>query len=294
MLQYSTQRRVEPLGGRVGKYYFWQGEATMSKLVPYRGGKRLLTKTILSVIPEHEVYCEPFAGSATVLLAKMPSLCEVLNDVNGEMVNLFRIIQLHPEEFIRQVRWNLRSREEFARLKDSKPQNLTDIQRAARIYFLLRAGYAGKLPDVGCHFTGRTEGNARPFSIYRIEETLYEVHQRLESVTIEHLPYSDCIRRYDTPSTFFYLDPPYWNHETDYGAGIFTPEDFSSLKQILEGLQGKFLLSINDTPEIRELFVGFHLKEVSTIYTQGTRSGRPCKKVQEFLISNYRLSESTA
>ncbi len=261
----------------------------MSKLVPYMGGKRLLTKTILSLIPEHRVYCEPFAGSATILLAKTPSPCEVLNDINGEVVNLFRVLQLHPEEFIKQVRWNLRSREEYARLKASKPQNLTDIQRAARMYYLLRAGYGGKLPDAGCHFTGRLEGSARPFSIYRVEETLYEVHLRLENVTVERLPYSDCVRRYDTRETFFYLDPPYWGHEADYGPGTFTPDDFSQLKEILSGIQGKFLLSINDIPEIQTLFAGFQKQAISTTYTAGARAGQRCKLAKELLISNYSL-----
>lgn len=158
----------------------------------------------------------------------------------------------------------------------------------------MQAGYGGKLPEAGCHFTGRTEGNSRPFSVYRVEETLYEVHLRLENVTVERLPYGDCLRRYDGPETFFYLDPPYRGHETDYGKGIFAPEDFAQLHEILSALQGKFLLSINDTPEIRELFAGFHMQAVSTTYTAGARAGRRCKQARELLISNYPLPESTA
>lgn len=106
----------------------------MSKLIPYLGGKRLLTKTILSLLPEHRLYCEPFGGSGTILLEKEPSGVEVINDIDGEIVNLFRIVQTHQEEFLRCIRWNLRSREEFLRLKNSLPAALTDIQRAARLY----------------------------------------------------------------------------------------------------------------------------------------------------------------
>ena len=109
----------------------------MSKLVPYLGGKRLLAKVILSLIPAHHTYCEPFAGSATVLLAKEPSPLEVLNDLNQELVNLFRVVQNHPEEFLRQVRWQLHSRQEFQRLLSCPPEVLTDIQRAARFYYPL-------------------------------------------------------------------------------------------------------------------------------------------------------------
>jgi len=264
----------------------------MSKLVPYLGGKRLLTKTILSLIPEHRVYCEPFAGSATVLLAKAPSPCEVLNDINGELVNLFRIIQMHPEEFIKQVRWNLRSREEYARLKNSKPQNLTDIQRAARYYYLLRCSITPPGSAAGgCSFTVSKLSKNKPLGGPAIIALIDDIHKRLESAVIEHLSYDECVRRYDTPQTFFYLDPPYWGHEKDYGAGIFTPEDFSSLKEILGGIQGKFLLSINDTPEIRNLFAGYQMQAVSTTYTAGARTGQRCKLAKELLISNYSLSE---
>lgn len=262
----------------------------MSKLVPYLGGKRLLTKTILSLLPEHKLYCEPFGGSGTILLEKPPSPAEVFNDLNGEMVNLFRIIQNHPEEFLRQVRWNLRSRQEFHRLCNSPPTLLTDIQRAARIYYLLRAGYSGKLPDAGCHFAGRMMGSQRPFSIYRIEEAVYEIHRRLENITIEHLPYDDCISRYDAPDALFYLDPPYFGHEQDYGKGIFNRNDFEKLAGVLRGIGGSFLLSLNDTPEVRLIFSGHRLLEVTTTYQVGTRHGHS-KKARELLIANYDLAQ---
>jgi DNA adenine methylase len=214
----------------------------------------------------------------------------VLNDINGEIVNLFRTLQAHPEEFIRCVRWNLRSREQFNRLKESPVGALTDIQRAARLYYLLRAGYSGKLPDAGCHFAGRMMGSQRPFSIYRIEETVYEVHRRLENVTIEHLPYDECIRRYDAPETLFYFDPPYYGHEKDYGPGIYGREDFSKLEALLGEIKGRFLLSINDRPEVRGIFADFHLREVTTTYQAGTRHGHG-KRAKELLVANYDLSQ---
>jgi DNA adenine methylase len=261
----------------------------MSKLVPYLGGKRLLTKTIIALLPEHHLYCEAFGGSGTILLEKTPSPAEIFNDLNGDMINLFRAVQHHPEEFLRQVRWNLRSRQEFNRLCASPPQLLTDIQRAARIYYLLRTGYGGKLPTAGGrNFTGKSMGSQRPFSIYRIEETLYEIHRRLENVTIEHLPYEICITRYDAPDTLFYLDPPYFNHEKDYGSGIFAPADFQNLAILLKKLQGKFLLSLNDTPEVRLIFAGNHFMEVTTTYNIAPIPRR-AKKARELLIANYDL-----
>jgi DNA adenine methylase len=263
----------------------------MSKFFPYLGGKRLLARTIIPLLPEHRLHCEPFSGSATILLEKPPSVAEILNDINGEIITLFRAVQSHPEEFLRQVRWNLRSREEFQRFRDTPPESLTDIQRAARIYFLMRAGYSGKLPDAGCHFAGKMAGSQRPFSIYRIEETVYEIHRRLENVTIERLPYDECLQRYDGQDTLFYCDPPYYGHEKDYGPGIFGREDFTRLAGLLREISGRFLLGINDLPEVREIFVAFTLREVATTYNAGTRHGHG-KQAQELLVANFDLPEA--
>ena len=264
----------------------------MSRLVPYLGGKRLLTKTILNLLPDHRLYCEPFAGSATILLAKTPSPCEVLNDLNGELINLFRIVQNHPEEFLKCMRWSLRSRTEFARFKEIQPRHLTDIQRAVRFYYLLRTGYGGKLPDVNCHFAGRLDCSSRPFLGSRAEQTLFEVHLRLENVVVEQLPYDECLARYDGPDSFFYLDPPYWGFENFYGKGIFNREDFHRLAVLLQSLKGRFLMSLNDEPEVREVFKGQQMREVGTTYTAGTGGpggSRPGKKAKELLIANYDL-----
>ena len=101
---------------------------------------------------------------------------------------------------------------------------------------------------------------------------------------VENLNYADCLKRYDRPHTFFYIDPPYYDCENDYGDGIFTKQDFETLANALATLQGTFLLSINDKPAIRELFKGFNINEVDTVYSTG--SSAP-KKVTELLIRNY-------
>jgi len=261
----------------------------MSRLVPYWGGKRNLTKTILNLLPAHQRYCEPFGGSATILLEKSPSPAEVYNDLNGDLVNLFRVLKYHPREFLDTVRWHLRSREDFDRFKALPSRLLTDVHRAARLYYLLRANFHAMPPDVRCHFVGKQQGSQRPASIYRIEESLYEIHRRLENVTIEHLPYNDCIRRYDDPQTLFYCDPPYFNHEKDYGPGVFARDDFTKLSALLTALRGSFLLSLNDLPEVRQLFSAFHFKEVSTTYSH-QKGGT--KKVTELLIANYPLPQN--
>ncbi|MCL4503850.1 MAG: DNA adenine methylase [Deltaproteobacteria bacterium] len=260
----------------------------MSKFFPYLGGKRLLAKTIISLLPEHRLYCEPFGGSGTVLLEKPPSPAEIYNDINGGLVNLFRILKYHPREFLDTVRWHLRSREDFELFKNMPSQYLTDIHRAAQLYYLLRAGYGGKPPAAGCQFGVSLEPQGKPLSIYRVEESLYEIHRRLENVTIEHLPYADCIPRYDRQDACFYLDPPYYHHEADYGSGIFNRDEFEKMALLLKSIRGSFLLSLNDLPEVRQIFAPFQFKEVATTYHMGTRHGHG-KKVNELLIANYPL-----
>lgn len=113
---------------------------------------------------------------------------------------------------------------------------------------------------------------------------LDDLHSRLAGVTIECLPYGDFIRRYDRPETLFYLDPPYWNCENYYGKGLFTRDDFRQLAALLKTLKGWFILSLNDTPEVRKLFSAFTIETIETRYSCGIDAR---EKVGELLISNY-------
>lgn len=99
------------------------------------------------------------------------------------------------------------------------------------------------------------------------------LRDRLETVTIERLPYADVICRYDSPATLFYPDPPYWGCEEDYGEGTFARADFERLADQLASIAGTFVLSINDTPGAREVFGRFAIEDVATTYTIGTANG---------------------
>jgi len=170
----------------------------------------------------------------------------------------------------------------FTFQRTSLSVSLTDIQRAVRFYYLLRAGYGAKV--VGQTFN---IGPTRPssFNLLRIEEDLSAAHLRLSRVYIENLPYQRLIERFDRPETFFYIDPPYYGNENDYGEGIFNREDFTRLKDVLAGIQGKFMMSINDVRELRELFSHLFIEEVATSYTMPGAHRQ--KKVVELLIRNY-------
>lgn len=128
-------------------------------------------------------------------------------------------------------------------------------------------------------------GGAR-FNITKLEPMLADIHERLAGVVIEQLDFGEFIRRYDRAGMLFYLDPPYWGCETDYGQDVFGRADFERLAGQLAGIEGKFLLSINDTPGVRSTFAAFWMSEVSTTYTVGAGAST---KASELIISNFNL-----
>ncbi|MGV3581927.1 MAG: DNA adenine methylase [Methylophilus sp.] len=247
------------------------------------GGKSKLTSTIIPLIPKHTCYAEVFAGAAWVLFRKEPSKVEVINDINGDLVTLYRVIQNHLEEFIRYFKWCLVSRDEWDRLQRVDESTLTDIQRAARFYYLVKNAFGAKI--VGqCY--GVANSSKPRLNLLRLEEDLSDAHLRLSRVNIENLPYHELIRRYDGKDVFFYIDPPYWNCEADYGKGLFDKADFERLRDVLSVAKGQWLISINNVSQIRTLFDGHHIKEVKTSYSINMEQSKP---ITELLIANYKI-----
>lgn len=198
----------------------------------------------------------------------------MINDISKDITTLFRILQRHYPQFLEVLRFQLTTRAEFYRLVDTRPDTLTDLERAARFLYLQRIAFGGKVS--GRNFGVSKDRPAR-FNLGTLEPMLEDVHARLSGVVIECLPFADFMRRYDGPGTLFYLDPPYWNCETDYGKGVFGKEDFEVLRDSLKVLQGRFIMSLNDVPEVRELFADFDIETVETTYTissSGAQGGR--------------------
>lgn len=257
----------------------------MKSPLNYHGGKSKLVSQILPLIPPHVCYCEPFIGAGWILFAKKPARVEVINDYDSELVTFWRVIQNHLEEFLRFYKYAIISRKIFDLEKLKSPATLTDIQRAVRYYYLQRLSFGGL--TVNRHFgTGTTRASNLVLST--MEDTLLDVHWRLQTVTVENLDGCECIRRYDRPGTFFYIDPPYFG-VSGYAAS-FKPCDFIRLRASLSGLKGKFILSMNDVPEIRKLFQGFTQKRVVTTYSAAngrSDSDTRVKPRHELLIRNF-------
>ena len=235
----------------------------MKSFLSYMGGKSLLADKIIGRIPPHVCYCEVFAGAAWLLFKKEESKVEILNDINVDLVTLYRVVKNHLDKFVRYLRWILIARDEFERFKDENPETLTDIQRAVRFYFVLKNSFSARIKNPS--FSISTQ-RLSAFNLLRVEEELSAIHLRLARVYIENKGYEDLIPCFDRPETFFYLDPPYYGCENYYGDGIFSRDNFGKLSGILRGLKGKFILSINDHPQIREIFKGFETAKVKTRY----------------------------
>lgn len=253
----------------------------MSKtIIPWVGGKRKLAKHLLPLFPAHTCYVEPFCGGAALFFMKGPSKAEVLNDINSDIVNLYRVIQNHLEEFIKQFKWALTSREIFQWLKDTPPDTLTDIQRAARFYYLQKISFGAK---VECRTFGTSATGPSKLNLLRLEETLSEAWLRLHRVTIEHLDWKTCITRYDRPDTLFYLDPPYWKTQ---GYGVpFGLEQYDAMAELARRCKGKMIISVNDHPDMRRVFEGLEMTSVNTTYSVGGNNGH---KAAELVIYNFR------
>ncbi len=251
-------------------------------IIPWMGGKRRLADRLLPLFPQHECYVELFAGGAALFFMRpMPARCEVLNDVNGELVNLYRVVQHHLEEFVRQFKWAISSRQVFKWMQQQATEPLTDIQRAARFFYLQQHAFGGKVD-------GQTFGTATTgptINLCRIEENLSAAHLRLSGVYVEHLPWLTCAERYDRPHTFFYADPPYWETE-GYGVG-FEWSEYERLAAFMASARGKVMFSINDHPAIRARFASFHCHELDIKYSNGNQANGAQGASRELVFTNY-------
>jgi DNA adenine methylase len=249
----------------------------------YVGGKKQLARHIIGRIGEieHSIYAEPFVGMGGVFLRR-PSRpkTEAINDASRDVAIFFRILQRHYQAFLDMLKWQVTSRAEFQRLAGQDPDTLTDLERAARFLYLQRLSFGGK---VATRSFGIDTGGPARFDITRLVPLLEAVHERLAGVWVDCLPWQEFIRRWDRPGTLFYLDPPYWGTEHYYGRGLFGREQFAELSAALQSLQGRFILSLNDVPQVRELFAWAQIETVELSYQAG--GADKAKRVQEVVIS---------
>jgi len=253
------------------------------------GGKKALRELIAGLFPVYyERYIEVFGGGGWVLFHKPPGNdFEVYNDFNGLLANLYRCVRNQPAELIEALRFVLNSREDFEITRDAlaKDSQLSDIEEASYFYQVIRYSYA----------SGLTSYASQPHDMWANFPLIEQAHRRLSKVVIENKDFEKLIRQYDRPVSFFYADPPYYETEGYYrnvGEDGFTEKDHVRLRDTLMGIEGKFLLSYNDHPFVRELYdaPGVHIMEVSRINNIKQRYDGGCV-FNELLIANYDLRE---
>lgn len=238
-------------------------------IAPYVGGKRALSKRIIGLIDAtpHETYAEPFVGMGGVFLRRRKRPAgEAINDWSQDVATLFRVVQRHRDALLDLLAYQLTSRAEFDRLRRVDPTTLTDLERAARFIVLQRATFGGK---VASRTFGISVGRKASVDVVSLAAEIRALHARLAGVWIDHLPFDEFIRRYDRPGSLFYCDPPYWGTEDYYGADLFPRENFEQLARTLRDLKGRFILSLNDVPQVRELFAWADVTAVDLTYTAG-------------------------
>lgn len=243
----------------------------MKSFIPWVGGKSLLAKKIAEQFPDDiDRYIEVFGGGGSVLFYKEKHAdLEVYNDVNSDLVNLFRCAKYHRAELQREISGYFNSREIFNEIKVKMSiSGFTDIQRAAMFYVIAKLSFGSNMRTFG--------GRKRNLSA----DCLEEVEKRLASVVIENMDFEKLIEKYDSSKSVFYCDPPY-SHTERYYDSLFSEEDHERLKAVLSRIKGSFILSYNDSEYIRELYKGF---KIATTERQNNLSRGTYK---ELIIKNF-------
>lgn len=240
------------------------------------GGKSLLAKHIIPLMPSHLRYVEVFGGALSVFYQKEPSKVEIVNDINSALINLHRIIRTRPDSLSAELNSMFRSRELFYSIKDGKIKPRNEIQKAAFYFYLISISFGSKGDNFAMGKSRSHKSIYRDFNVYS---------RRLKRALIENLSYERLIKEYDSPETLFYVDPPYVGTENYYKMiNGFTMRDHENLADILKSIKGKFMLSYNNCEVVRELYKEFKFKELAVNYSL---NGRAREKGSEFLIMNY-------
>lgn len=242
--------------------------------VTWPGGKSRLLQHILPNIPKHSCYVEPFAGGLAVLLAKPRSSIEVVNDLNGDLVTFYRCVRFHTDALLTELEFVLNSRQEFSDFRHQP--GLTDIQRAARWWYRNRNCFRGaSLSSFG---TSASSGGAASGSRSARLEQIRQLNVRLDKVTVENLDWQRCLDLYDRSESFFFCDPPYTG--CDAGAyAAWTVADVQRFRERLDRLKGRWIVTLNDAPEIRRVFSDCKIKAVERAKGINHASGKTYREL---------------
>lgn len=257
--------------------------------IVYYGGKQNLVNTIVPLIPKHELYCEPFCGGAAIFWAKDTSTVEVLNDTNKELMNFYYVVKTDFINLEREIMITLHSRDIFrkASVIYNNSDMFTELKRAWALWVLSSQGFAGQIDsswgyDVAKRTTTKKIINKR-------DSFTQDLAIKLQDVQLECADALYIIKSRDRATSFFYVDPPYYNSDMGHYDG-YSLSDFTELLELLSNIKGKFLLSSYPSPILKEFtkLHGWHTQAKVSKVSVAAKNGNQKSKT-EVLTSNYPI-----
>ena len=253
----------------------------------YMGGKSNLLKPLLSILPEHVVYVEVFGGAGNLLLNKKPVLNEIINDVDDDIVNLFTVVSRDNtfEQFNKIIQSLPYSRTVYQKMREILKEPFEynpfepNVRRAVAYYYFKNSSVSSR------HGFGVSRTGNHSISYANKLDKLKQVRERLRKVIVEHLDFEECIRKYDTPDTLFFLDPPYLNVEHYYKHG-FTIEDHKRLLNLLPTIKGKFILTTYRNELYENALRNFYCLTVSNVKCSAASMEKK-DRVEECIYTNF-------
>jgi len=254
--------------------------------ISYYGGKQQMLKMILPLIPSHKIYTEAFFGGGALFFAKEPSEVEIINDLNSEVTNFYKVLKTHPKELHQRIEQTLHSRREYqdAMVIYENPHLFNEIERASAFYILTNQGWGSKIGSWGYS----VQDNKSSLKYFNKKNQLTDTYSdRLNLVQIENNDAIKVIKSRDTTDTFHYLDPPYLNCNQGHYSG-YKLSDFESLLKALTTLKGKFLMSSYPEDILNKYIEDNGWYRVSIVMSKSISNKIGAKKV-EVLTANYPI-----
>lgn len=253
--------------------------------IRYFGGKSCLAPTLISLFPEHTRYVEVFGGAAHVLCQKDPSVEEIYNDIDNDLVNFFQQAKTNGFQLTRELQSLPTSRYLFETWKN-EPFPTDGMEWAVRWFYLIRQRIHPSNATVKSGWrAGKVKNLALDFQ--NAVKKIPSFSKRLRNVTLTNKDFREIITKYDSPSTLYFIDPPYVEREQYYKGG-FSIDDHIELAQMLYFIQGKAIVTYYDHPLINELYENWNRIEMETYVGSGVvKVGGKRKKEKEIILMNY-------
>ena len=260
----------------------------MKTPISYYGGKQTMLKYIRPLIPPHNLYCEPFAGGAPVFFDKDPVRINVINDLNSELINFYKVVVSHMNKLKKEISQTLHSRKQHSHALYiyNNPTFFNEIQRAWAVWVLSKESFSSIL---NAAFSVSKTQSKKPLKVQNAK-LIFEnnLQSLLEQATIECDDAFKIINRYDTPDSLFFLDPPYVGCNMGHYANMFNEQSLNQLLVLCSELKGKFILTMYPNQLIEE-FASKNNWIIVAIDRVVTASINQRRKQKEWIVYNYNI-----